>query len=275
MAMALDDIISTIFNVILLDSFIIKKYVNNQNKNYLIIIHIQSNHINIKSNSFLSLSLSLFLKVGEWFDSGLYLEMEKIFFGTTSDEHESQINQILVNDTMYMVGIPESICSKPCKLGQIKIVQAGDRCCWICTNCRPYEYVYNESHCLDCGEGRWPYPDKQSCYDLQLRYMKWGSMYSNIACGVSVVGMVLCSLVIYIFIKYGDTPIVKASGRELSFILLGGMMGCFLCTYVLIAKPTLITCALQRFVVRPCCFKNKFSILSMTFVFNRLVFVFQ
>lgn len=190
-------------------------------------------------------------QVGQWSDSGFELRVEELVFSVSPDDDDGTNRDIVIgtDGVRRTIRVPESICSKPCKVGQIKIVQQGDKCCWICSACRPYEFVYNESHCEDCGEGRWPFPDKQSCYDLELRYMKWASMFAIVPIIVAVIGLVFSTFVILIFVKYSDTPIVKASGRELSFILLGGIMFCYLNTFILIAKPTLITCSLQRFGV--------------------------
>lgn len=42
---------------------------------------------------------------------------------------------------------------------------------------------------------------------------------------------------------------LKASGRELSFILLTGILICYLNTFTLLAKPMLASCAIQRLSV--------------------------
>lgn len=127
-------------------------------------------------------------------------------------------------------------------------MQSGDSCCWICNECRPWQYVKNEM-CVDCGEGRWPNDDKLSCYTLPQQYMEWNSIFSIIPIVIAVIGIFLTLFVIYTFMKFMDTPIVKASGRELSFILLGGIMFCYVLTFILLAKPSTIICALQRFGV--------------------------
>lgn len=199
-------------------------------------------------------SIYQYKEVGQWSEAGFELRLPELVFSVKPEDDidgdgTTQDTVVMVEGVQHTIHVPESICSKPCKVGQIKIVQQGDKCCWICSACRSYEYVYNESHCADCGEGRWPYPDKQSCYDLELRYMKWGSMFAIVPIIIAVIGLIFSIFVILIFLKYSDTPIVRASGRELSFILLGGIMFCYLNTFILIAKPTLITCSLQRFGV--------------------------
>ncbi|KAH8021656.1 hypothetical protein HPB51_016052 [Rhipicephalus microplus] len=42
--------------------------------------------------------------------------------------------------------VPVSICSAQCGVGEIKIVQAGDTCCWICNRCEPWQYVLGRVH---------------------------------------------------------------------------------------------------------------------------------
>lgn len=54
-------------------------------------------------------------------------------------------------------------------------------------------------------------------------------------------------VVIVLFAKNHDTPLVRASGRELSYTLLFGILVCFCNTFALIAKPTIASCILQRF----------------------------
>ncbi|XP_045107774.1 metabotropic glutamate receptor-like isoform X2 [Portunus trituberculatus] len=150
------------------------------------------------------------------------------------------------NDTTT---VPTSVCSHPCQVGEIKIVQQGDTCCWICTPCKDWEMMVEESLCIDCGPGRWPYDNKSSCYDLPHQYMRWTSVFALVPVGISCLGIVLTLTVIGIFGRHDDTPIVKASGRELSYMLLCGILVCYLNTFLLLARPGAVICALQRFGV--------------------------
>lgn len=49
-----------------------------------------------------------------------------------------------------------------------------------------------------------------------------------------------------VFLKHNDTPVVRASGRELSYVLLLGILLCYLVTFTLVLKPTDIVCSIQR-----------------------------
>lgn len=145
--------------------------------------------------------------------------------------------------------LPVSICSPQCGVGEIKIVQAGDTCCWICNRCEPWQYVVDEFTCADCGDGRWPYAHKQSCYNLTLQYMRFDSLFAVVPMVIACLGILLTLGVVVVFLVNNETPIVKASGRELSYLLLSGILICYLMTFVLLLKPAPAACASQRFGV--------------------------
>lgn len=70
--------------------------------------------------------------------------------------------------------------------------------------------------------------------------------------GIASFGIVLTSLVVWLFYKHRETPVVKASGRELSSVLLAGIFLCFSVTYILPLRPSMASCALQRFLIGIC-----------------------
>lgn len=77
--------------------------------------------------------------------------------------------------------------------------------------------------------------------------MKWTSLYSLLPAGVACLGIGVTIFVIVLFIKNNDTPIIRASGRELSYMLLLGILFCYALTFSLLAKPTYGNCVGQRF----------------------------
>ncbi|KAL3853232.1 hypothetical protein ACJMK2_016788 [Sinanodonta woodiana] len=170
-------------------------------------------------------------KVGTW-SSSLEIDLDKIVWpGETKD-------------------IPESRCSKPCKPYEFKHVgENGDLCCWICMPCQSYEYLKNEFKCEDCGPGRWPTVDRKGCYDLPENYMQWNTVYVIVPVCLSGLGIVTTLTVIIIFLRNNDTPIVRASGKELSYMLLCGCLLCYLMTFILVTKPSTLVCIIQRFGV--------------------------
>lgn len=57
----------------------------------------------------------------------------------------------------------------------------------------------------------------------------------------------LCTgLVSWVFIRHNHTPLVKASGRELCYILLSGVFMSYAMTFLFLAKPSPAICAMRR-----------------------------
>ncbi|XP_044251282.1 metabotropic glutamate receptor [Drosophila takahashii] len=164
--------------------------------------------------------------IGKWFN-GLQLNSETVVWNKEAEQ-------------------PTSACSLPCEVGMIK-KQQGDTCCWICDSCESFEYVYDAFTCKDCGPGLWPYADKLSCYALDIQYMRWNSLFALIPMAIAILGIAVTIIVMVLFAKNHDTPLVRASGRELSYTLLFGILVCYCNTFALIAKPTIASCVLQRF----------------------------
>ena len=52
-----------------------------------------------------------------------------------------------------------------------------------------------------------------------------------------------------VFVIYYKTPVIKASGRELSFILISAIMVSLLSTFIFVAPPTVAVCSLTRILL--------------------------
>ncbi|XP_067443512.1 glutamate receptor, metabotropic 2a [Thunnus thynnus] len=141
---------------------------------------------------------------------------------------------------------PTSQCSDPCRKNEVKSMQPGDVCCWICIPCQPYQYLQDEFTCADCSFGQWPLANLTGCYDLPEEYIRWEDAWAIGPVTISCLGMMCTLFVIGLFLKHNETPVVKASGRELSYILLLGVLMCYSMTFIYIAKPSTAVCTLRR-----------------------------
>ncbi|EDL06844.1 mCG1028226, partial [Mus musculus] len=63
--------------------------------------------------------------------------------------------------------------------------------------------------------------------------------------GFAICFSVLISVVLCIFLKHQETPIVKANNQTLSYVLLISLMFCFLCSLLYIVHPSMVICILQ------------------------------
>jgi len=142
--------------------------------------------------------------------------------------------------------IPVAVCSEPCPAGHVQKVK-GVKCCWVCIRCRDYEIITDDD-CVACPNGTFPTSSvpRNVCEPLPVDYMSIDSVWAIAPVASSVVGVVSVLFVISVFIRYNSTPIIMASGRELCYVLMAGMLLCYAMTFVLVAKPTLATCALMR-----------------------------
>ena len=162
--------------------------------------------------------------------------------------------------------IPKSVCKEECEQGEIK---QGDACCWVCVKCDETEYSnINKTKCVKCPLGDGPYLNKTGCQKLPIEYMVIKSAYSFVPIIISSLGIIVTCYCIAIFIRFSETPIIKASGRELCYVLLAGIMSCYLMTFPLgiilfigsdsqlakyfthllfiVLKPTVFSCFLLR-----------------------------
>ncbi|TNN12029.1 Metabotropic glutamate receptor 7 isoform 1 [Schistosoma japonicum] len=169
--------------------------------------------------------------------------------------------------------IPESVCSKPCKSGQIKRIDWGRSCCWICINCSSQQIVTSENTetthnktendiyknhsslpmCQFCNPGYRPNKNQTKCQMLPIKYMSIYEKVAQSSVGISSIGLTLCLIVSIICIKYWQTPIVKASGKETSIILFLGIILSYISGELILAlSPSVFICNFSIFSVGFC-----------------------
>ncbi|XP_056303307.1 metabotropic glutamate receptor 7 isoform X1 [Danio aesculapii] len=142
--------------------------------------------------------------------------------------------------------IPSSVCSLPCKTGQRKKMVKGMPCCWHCEPCDGYQYQYDETSCKLCAYNMRPNPNRTACQPIPIVKLEWHSPWAVIPVFLAMLGIIATIFVMATFIRYNDTPIVRASGRELSYVLLTGIFLCYIITFVMIATPDVAVCSFRR-----------------------------
>lgn len=66
------------------------------------------------------------------------------------------------------------------------------------------------------------------------------------AISIALFGLSLTLATAFVFIRHNNTPVVKSSTRELSYMILFSMFLCYANTFFLIAKPRRETCFVTR-----------------------------
>ncbi|XP_039337392.1 metabotropic glutamate receptor 7 isoform X1 [Mauremys reevesii] len=157
--------------------------------------------------------------------------------------------QLNIEDMQWGKGIreiPSSVCSLPCKPGERKKMVKGMPCCWHCELCDGYQYQADEVTCLLCSYNERPNENRTGCRPIPIVKLEWHSPWAVIPVFLAMLGIIATIFVMATFIRYNDTPIVRASGRELSYVLLTGIFLCYIITFLMIAKPDVAVCSFRR-----------------------------
>ncbi|KAI4462268.1 metabotropic glutamate receptor [Holotrichia oblita] len=102
------------------------------------------------------------------------------------------------------------------------------------------------TQCIVCPQGTVPDPHHVECQNIPEEYLRPDSGWAIGAMAFSSTGILITMFVCGVFIRHNDTPVVRASGRELSYVLLAGIFMCYSVTYALVLKPNDIVCGIQR-----------------------------
>ena len=142
---------------------------------------------------------------------------------------------------------PESECSRACQSGQY-YHYTDMNCCWECRQCRSNEIVTsNGTNCEACPKYSWPDDQFHSCEAIEESYIKWTDPLAIILSVVSVSGMAITCIMIAFFVINKNERLIKASSRELCFLMLVGIFIGYLTVMGLVAPPQTDMCYVVYF----------------------------
>ncbi|XP_031560448.1 extracellular calcium-sensing receptor-like isoform X2 [Actinia tenebrosa] len=162
------------------------------------------------------------VKVGDWFKNRS--SKLKIFEGAIAWNSSS--------------GIPKSVCKDVCPPGTMQTTTIA--CCWECLKCP--DGTITQSHgarnCTSCSAMQLSSDDRITCIDLPIISLKWSDITAIVIAIITSIGLLLCAFVMFVFVRYRDTPIVKASNKELSAVILLAIVLCYVLTFLHISGPS-------------------------------------
>ncbi|CAH2317070.1 metabotropic glutamate receptor 6 [Pelobates cultripes] len=142
--------------------------------------------------------------------------------------------------------IPSSVCSLPCQPGERKKMVKGVSCCWHCELCDGYQYQFDDFTCQACPFDMRPNVNRTACRPTPIVKLEWHSPWAILPLFLSILGILSTLFVVGTLVRFNDTPIVRASGRELSYVLLTGIFLMYAITFLMMAEPGVAVCALRR-----------------------------
>ncbi|XP_031817575.1 vomeronasal type-2 receptor 26-like [Sarcophilus harrisii] len=148
---------------------------------------------------------------------------------------------------------PQSRCGKVCGPGFQKKAQEGRPvCCFNCDPC-PERHISNQTgkpvrtyQCVKCPEDQYPNQERNQCLPKVVTFLAYEDPMGITLASLAACFSFLTTLVLWVFVRHKNTPIVRANNRDLSYILLISLFFCFLCSLLFIGRPTAMNCLLQQ-----------------------------
>ncbi|XP_018422350.1 PREDICTED: vomeronasal type-2 receptor 26-like [Nanorana parkeri] len=178
-----------------------------------------------------------------------FVTVPLLVFNTTLDDNN--VFNIEVNNISWKnATIPESRCNDRCPYGYRKATNGRIHvCCYDCIPCSEGEMsnVTDSETCHKCPNEEWPDETKGTCVLKTYIFLSYENDVIVTIFSLSVLLFSAITLfILFSFIYYWDSPVVKANNRTVSFILLISILLSFLCVFLFLGRPVDITCMLRQ-----------------------------
>ena len=142
---------------------------------------------------------------------------------------------------------PLSFCSSECLPGTRR--EFNTPCCWDCIKC-PKGTVSTENgstNCTKCDSETKSNEEQNKCEKLPIINITHTTASGIAITLMALIGVILTLLVCGIYIKFYNSPIVKASNREISFLLLFGILSLHILAVLELSEPSHPLCTAASF----------------------------
>ncbi|XP_028641398.1 vomeronasal type-2 receptor 116-like [Grammomys surdaster] len=184
------------------------------------------------------------------FPKGLGLKAKVGSFSLNAPQGQQlSLSEHLIQWPTRFTKIPQSVCYTSCWPGFRKATQEGRIvCCYDCIPC-PENEISNETdvdQCMKCPDTHFSNTEKNNCLQKSMSFLAYNDPLGMVLITIALCFSAITLAVLGVFVKYRDTPIVKANNRILSYILLTTLVVCFLCSLLFIGHPNTATCIMQQ-----------------------------
>ncbi|XP_063775402.1 G-protein coupled receptor family C group 6 member A [Pseudophryne corroboree] len=143
-----------------------------------------------------------------------------------------------------------SRCSDECKPGQMKKTSASQHtCCYECVACPENHYtnIPDMVYCIKCSnKTHWSPVNSSVCYPKKIEYLRWDDGFAIVLLMITFLGVFVIIAIALLFAKNFDTPVVKASGGMLCYVILLSILFSFVSTVFFIGEPVDFKCKVRH-----------------------------
>ncbi|XP_053216094.1 vomeronasal type-2 receptor 26-like [Podarcis raffonei] len=144
---------------------------------------------------------------------------------------------------------PLSVCSESCYPGSSKKVKEGKPfCCYDCIPCPEGKFSDQRdmNACSTCTAKTYPSKTRDFCIPKFISFLSYKEPLGISLAFFALFFCLITVLVLGIFLKHHNTPIVKANNQNLAYTLLISILLCFLSALLFIGHPKQVLCLLRQ-----------------------------
>ncbi|XP_034278651.2 vomeronasal type-2 receptor 26-like [Pantherophis guttatus] len=157
-------------------------------------------------------------------------------------------NQILWHRSFNQV-LPLSVCNDHCYPGSCRKKKEGEKfCCYDCVPCSEGQISdeIDMDTCMKCPVNEYPNNIQNQCIPKMFTYLSYNESLGILFVTLAIVFSLMSLLVVGLFWRHRETPIVKANNWSLTCTLLFSLLFCFLCSFLFMGRPEKMTCFLRQ-----------------------------
>ncbi|XP_057311230.1 metabotropic glutamate receptor 3-like isoform X2 [Hydractinia symbiolongicarpus] len=143
----------------------------------------------------------------------------------------------------------KAFCSEPCKRGFQYVLDTDvskSECCWTCHKC-PDNNIFVNNTCVKCRDIEQADSNWTTCLPLPTRFIEHKkNVLPYLFTLASLIGLVFVLIVVSFFIHYNHFRLVRASGRDLCYMILVGIGLTFLSPFLFFIEPSLTVCVVRE-----------------------------